>query len=79
MFIRYIPPHYNTRLGSASSLPVPDIRSNHSRQSIRWTGSHLWNALPQSFKEYDSFQNKHKTSLANYSVTFPVYMYKCNT
>ena len=68
MFIRYIPLHYNTRLGSASSLSVPDIRSNHSRQSIRWTGSQLWNALPQSFKEYESL-NAFKINIKRHLLT----------
>ena len=62
MFRRYIPLNYDTRLGSASSLSVPDIRTNHSRQSIRW------NALPHSFKEYETL-NAFKINIKRHLLT----------
>ena len=46
MFDVYLPNVYNTRLSNSRSLIVPNILSSHSRQSVRWTGSQLWNGLP---------------------------------
>ena len=46
VFQRYIPLQYQTRLAGANSLIEPDTRSEHSRQSVRWRGSHFWIKLP---------------------------------
>ena len=45
VFQRYVPLQYQTRLTGANSLIEPDTRSEHSRQSVRWRGSHFWNKL----------------------------------
>ena len=46
MFTRYVPGYYNTRLANSLSLVVPNIRLTHSRQSIKFVGSKLWNSFP---------------------------------
>ena len=63
LFRRYSPIHYNTRLGNASVLTLPNIDSTHSRQSVRWVGCWCWNSLPQHIREiqnYNSFKLKAK-------------------
>ena len=53
---------YNTRLGNSLSLVVPNITSNHSRQSVRWVGSQCWNSLSQKNRECNTL-NTFKLSL----------------
>ena len=36
VFTRYVPERYQTRLAFNDALVVPDTRSLHSRQSVRW-------------------------------------------
>ena len=62
VFQRCIPMQYNTRLGNSLSLVVPNITSNHSRQSVRWVGSQCWNSLPQKIRECNTL-NTFKLSL----------------
>ena len=48
--------NYLTRLANSNSLTIPDVRSTHSRQSVRWLGSRLWNTLPSHVKEIISYE-----------------------
>ena len=50
-FLLNIPIHYQTRLANAGSLIVPNYRSIHSRQSVRWRGIQLWNSTPSNILE----------------------------
>jgi hypothetical protein len=53
----------NTRLSSMSMLALPNIFSTHSRQSVQWVGTRIWNGLPQELREqdnYDTFKLKLK-------------------
>ena len=59
--------NYNTRLSTMSVPAIPNITSSHSRQSIRWVGTRLWNDLPLEFRDgeisYDSFKFRLKRLL----------------
>ena len=57
LFRRYSLIHYNTRLGNASVLTLPNIVSTHSRQSVRWVGCSCWNSLPQHIREIQNYNS----------------------
>ena len=60
--------HINTRGSARSTLVLPPIMTNNSRQSVRWVGATLWNSLPECIKEqetYNSFKYKLKRYLIN--------------
>ena len=48
--------NYRTRLADSNSLTIPDVRSTHSRQSVSWLGSRLWNSLPSRIREIISYE-----------------------
>jgi retron-type reverse transcriptase len=59
---------YNTRFSAQSSLLVPFVRTTHSRQSIRFVGSNVWNMLPLVIKtasNYNSFKISLKRFMLN--------------
>ena len=57
--------NYRTRLADSNSLTIPDVRSTHSRQSVRWLGSRLWNSLPSRIREIISYET-FKFNVKNY-------------
>ena len=68
LFILYEPRHYRTRLADSNTLVMPDIRSTHSRQSVRWAGCHYWNSLPHQITAIQDF-NSFKFSVKKYLLT----------
>ena len=68
-FTPYICP-YNTRLSTMTTVALPNIVSTHSRQSVRWVGSRLWNELPEDIRSQEtnySFKFKLKRHLLGWS------------
>ena len=66
LFNCYVSDAYNTRLGNSNSLIVPNLFSDLSRQSVKYTGSKLWNGLPREMRDllsYDVFKRKVKKNL----------------
>ena len=57
---------HNTRRNNSNSLPVPNILTTHSRQSIRWMGCKVWNSLPielRTLQNYNTFKLEYKQLL----------------
>lgn len=63
-FVPYRQPA-NTGLSARNTLTVPAIMTTHSRQSVRWTGTHIWNSLPPELRDENSF-NSFKFKLKKY-------------
>ena len=53
-FEAYVNQHYLTRYSAQRNLSVLPIRTSHSRQSIDYTGSTLWNSLPDQLKRFEN-------------------------
>ena len=53
-FERPAPAQYHTRQSERNTLVVPNYRTDHSRQSILFTGTAAWNDLPESIKSSQS-------------------------
>ena len=47
---------YNTKLSNRNTVVIPNIVSKHSRQSVRWVGCSVWNSIPQTLRDTDSYQ-----------------------
>ena len=58
--------NYNTRLANMFTLAVPDIPTTHSRQSVRWVGTQVWNSLPLEFRDPQLEYNLFKIRLKRY-------------
>ena len=58
--------NYNVRSNHQMLLQVPNIRTAHSRQGVKWRGVEIWNALPTEIRmstAYDSFKCRTKRFL----------------